>query len=52
MRFLARPETMNEYILSDQPGKIKMIIIDKAILSRIVLEDPDNIVKQCMTIAT
>ena len=41
--FLARPETMNEYLSSDQSGKIKMIIIDKAILYRIVLEDPDNI---------
>ena len=45
MQFLARPKTMNEHIPSDQPGKIKMIIIDKAILYRIVLEDPDIIVK-------
>ena len=30
--FLARAKIRNEYLLSDQPGKIKMIIIDKPIL--------------------
>ena len=30
--FLASAKIRNEYLLSDQPGKIKMIIIDKPIL--------------------
>ena len=30
--FLASDKIRNEYLLSDQPGKIKMIIIDKVIL--------------------
>ena len=30
--FLATPENMNEYLPSDQPGKIKMITNDKIIL--------------------
>ena len=30
--FLARSDIWNEYLLSDQPGKIKMILIDKIIL--------------------
>ena len=34
--FLARPEIMNEYLHSDQPGKIRMNIFDKII----VVEDP------------
>ena len=34
--FLARPEIRNEYLSSDQPGKIRMIIFDKII----VVEDP------------
>ena len=31
-KFLARPDIINEYLPSDQPGKIKMIIIDNIIL--------------------
>ena len=30
--FLARPDIMNEYLPSDQPGKMKMSKIDKVIL--------------------
>ena len=30
--FLAKPEIMNEYLFSDQPGKIKIIVVDKIIL--------------------
>ena len=41
--FLARPEIKNEYLLSDQPGIIKMIIINKIILY--LFEDSDLTVK-------